>query len=371
MNPPQPGPPRTWAMSHPGSLAIIVLACLVVLCAGVHLAAPVLIPMIIACYLAIVSVPAVVTLRARRVPVPLATLLALIVVTGVLAGLVGLVVRATAELATRWPIYQSLLLKEAQELSGWLARQGLEPSLSEFVAPTTVGALVAGLVSDVASLLWSLTLAVIIAAFLLLRFVPIVGTSAHVVSEPLLRAVREVNRYVIIKTATSAATGLLVGTLTWLLDADLPLLYGLLAFVLNYIPNLGSVIAAVPPVVLALLQQGFGEAVVMASGYLAINVTIGNFIEPRIMGRALGLSPLAVLLSVIFWGWLLGVTGALFSALLTLLVKLLLLATEDLRPLGRALGPRRLPGEEPALADASLIDEALPQTVPPRGAAGS
>lgn len=97
-------------MSHPGSLAIIVLGCLVVVCAGVNLAAPVLLPIIIACYLAIISLPMVVALRARHLPVSAATAVALSIVTGVLAGLIALLVRASADLAARWPIYQALLL---------------------------------------------------------------------------------------------------------------------------------------------------------------------------------------------------------------------------------------------------------------------
>ena len=356
-------------MSHPGSLAIVVLACFVVVCAGVKLAAPVLVPIIIASYLAIISLPMVVAMRARRVPVPVATAIALIVVTGVLSALVALLVRASADLAARWPVYQALLVAEIERISRFAEAQALSLSFFDFVAPTTVGALIAGLVGDIAKLLWNLALALIVAAFLLLRFASVVGTSTHGATAPLRQAAREVNRYIVIKTATSAATGLCVGVLTWQLGADLPLLYGLLAFLLNYIPNLGSIIAAFPPIVLALLQQGAGPALLMAAGYLTINMILGNLIEPRIMGRALGLSPLAVLLSVIFWGWLLGMIGALFSALLTLLVKLLLLTAEDLRPLARALGPRTQGSAEAGTRDASLIDEALPQTLPPAGGA--
>ena len=352
-------------MSHPGSLGIIVLGCFVVLCAGVHLAAPALIPIIIASYLAIVSLPLVVALRARRVSVPIATTLALVVVSSLLAALVALLVRASAELVTRWPSYRALFMREAEELTRWLHEHGLPFSPFDVITPAAVGSLVAGFVSDIVELLWSGMLAVIVAAFLLLRFAPMVGSSARVMSEPIRRAVREVNRYILIKTAVSIATGLLTGALSWLLNADLPLLYGLLGFLLNYIPNIGGVIAAVPPVGLALLQQGMADALLMAAGLLTIHVIIGNVIEPRIMGRALGLSPLAVLLSVLFWGWLLGVIGALFSALLTLLVKLVLLATEDLRPLGLALGPRGQLSAERMHPHAPLVDEALPQTVPP------
>ena len=112
---------------------------------------------------------------------------------------------------------------------------------------------------------------------------------------------------------------------------DFPLLWGLLAFLLNYIPNIGSIIAAVPAVLLALVQIGPGRAIVIAGGYVAINLLIGNLIEPRVMGQGLGLSTLVVFLSLIFWGWVLGPVGMLLSVPLTMTLVMALESQEDTR----------------------------------------
>ena len=125
--------------------------------------------------------------------------------------------------------------------------------------------------------------------------------------------------------------GLLIAAWLWLLGVDFPLLWGLLAFLLNFIPNIGSFIAAVPAVVLAFLQLNLATAAYAAAGYVALDFVIGNVIEPRLMGRGLGLSSLVVFLSLVFWGWVLGPVGMLFSVPLTMIVKIVLDSSDDLR----------------------------------------
>ena len=102
------------------------------------------------------------------------------------------------------------------------------------------------------------------------------------------------------------------------------LLVGLLAFALNYIPNIGSVLAAIPPILQVLVFGGLYEALVVLAGYLIVNLVFGNILEPRVMGRGLGLSTLVVFLSLIFWGWLLGPVGMLLSVPLTIIAKIAL-----------------------------------------------
>ena len=107
-----------------------------------------------------------------------------------------------------------------------------------------------------------------------------------------------------------------------LLGIDFPVIWGLLAFLLNYIPNLGSIIAAVPPVLLGYIQFGIGRALLVAAGFVVINVVFGNGIEPKLMGRKLGLSTLVVFLSLIFWGWVWGPVGMLLSVRMTIVEKI-------------------------------------------------
>jgi predicted PurR-regulated permease PerM len=112
-----------------------------------------------------------------------------------------------------------------------------------------------------------------------------------------------------------------------------------IAFLFNYIPNIGSIMAAVPTVLLALVQLGPGTAVFVALGYLVVNVVLGTFVEPYLMGRTLGLSTLVIFLSLIFWGWLWGPVGMLLSVPLTMVVKIMLEHTEDFRWVAVLLGP--------------------------------
>ena len=143
--------------------------------------------------------------------------------------------------------------------------------------------------------------------------------------------VKQVQRYLAIKTLISVATGICVGLWVSLLGLGFPLLWGLVAAIFNYIPNLGSILAAIPPVLFAIVQFGPGHAAVVAIGYLVINVVFANFLEPYLMGRRLGLSTLVVFLSLVFWGWVWGPVGMLLSVPLTVIIKIALENTEDFR----------------------------------------
>ena len=141
----------------------------------------------------------------------------------------------------------------------------------------------------------------------------------------------QIVRYLEMKTLISVLTGVLLGGWTALLGVPFPLLWGLLAFALNFIPNIGSILAAISPVLLALILHGGGRAGLVAVGYLAVNIGIGNLLEPRLMGRRVGLSTLVVFLSLILWGWVWGAAGMLLSVPLTMVVKIMLENSRDLK----------------------------------------
>ena len=150
--------------------------------------------------------------------------------------------------------------------------------------------------------------------------------------------VRSVQRYMAIKTAASVVTAVLIGL--WLRIFEVPYLplWMLLAFLLNFIPNIGSIIAAIPAVMIAWLELGTMPAVGCAVGYIVVNVVIGNFLEPRFMGRHLGLSPLVIFCSMMFWGWVLGPIGMLLSIPLTMTVHLVLNGFDDTRWIATLMG---------------------------------
>ena len=151
--------------------------------------------------------------------------------------------------------------------------------------------------------------------------------------------VNDVKNYMAIKTLISLFTGAVVAVFVFMMGLDYPLLWGMLAFALNYVPNIGSIIAAVPAVLLAVIQIGLVKAMIIATGYVVINLVMGSVIEPRFMGKSLGLSTMVVFLSLLFWGWILGPVGMLLSVPLTITAKIALDSREESRWIAVLLGP--------------------------------
>jgi AI-2 transport protein TqsA len=243
------------------------------------------------------------------------------------------------------PRYQERLAQTTVAIQEWLARQGVETgeiagALDPGILLDVVGFTVAG----IATLLSNLFLVLLTMSFILLEAVSFTRKLRQVRSVPegeadyLSGVPGEVLRYLWLKTLISVATGVLVGLWVAALGVDFAVLWGFLAFVLNYIPNFGSVLAALPAVLLAIIQMGPGWAIVVALGYVAINLLMGNLLEPFVMGRRLGLSPLVVLLSLFFWGWVWGPVGMLLSVPLTMVIKIVMENTPQLRWLALLLG---------------------------------
>jgi len=145
---------------------------------------------------------------------------------------------------------------------------------------------------------------------------------------------KSVQQYLGLKTLVSFITGALVAMALWLLGVPFALLWGVLAFMLNYIPNIGSLVASIPPIAIALFQFGsIGKTLVVAAVITIIQFCVANFLEPKLMGRGLNLSPLVVLLALVFWGWMWGVIGMLLSVPLTAALKIALEEVEVTRPI--------------------------------------
>ena len=130
----------------------------------------------------------------------------------------------------------------------------------------------------------------------------------------------------------------LIALWLWIVGVDYPVLWGVLMFLLTYVPNIGSILAALPPTLLALAQLGAGSALLTVLGYLVVGNVVGNILEPKLMGRGLGLSTLVVFISLVFWGWVLGPVGMILSVPLTSLVKIGLESGEETRGFAIMLG---------------------------------
>jgi predicted PurR-regulated permease PerM len=164
----------------------------------------------------------------------------------------------------------------------------------------------------------------------------------HQVFPRFTRFVDDMQRYMVIKTLINLATGILITIWLYILNVDFPILWGFLAFLLNYVPTIGAIIAAVPAVLLTVVQLGIWRAVLAAAGYLVISLALAYGVEIKLMGRKLGLSTLVVFLSLIFWGSLLGPVGAVLCIPLTMTLKFAFESNESTRWIAVLLGPEPL-----------------------------
>lgn len=327
-----------------------VLASVVVVVAGLKLAGSILSLFFLALVLAILTLPVMMWLRRHGVPSPVAILISVLLVAAVVGGLLLLASQAFAEFQARYPAYEIRLLLLWGIWEATLAEVELPVVGNVFAALTDLFSFEAAL--DLATGTIQRVLALVTDTFLVLLIMVFILAEAAVFPRKLRMAlgeggddsirltkiVREVQTYLTIKTLVSLATGITIGLFAAAIGLDFPVLLGLIGFVLNYIPTIGSVIASVPAVLLALIQFGLGSALGVGVVYLGVNTVFGNIIEPNLMGRRLGLSTLVVVLSLIFWGWVWGPLGMFLSIPLTMILKILLENTPDLRWMAVLLG---------------------------------
>jgi len=327
------------------SRAVLVLAAVIIIIAGMKQSASLMVPFLLSVFIAVLSLPAMNALEKFGLSAGISLL---IVVLGVLvAGMMlsWLIGSSIDEFSSSLPQYQQQITLYKNQLLSRLDGIGVEIPKSfggDMLDPNAAMRLVSSVFKSFGSVLTNSFLIFITVIFILLeaksfskKFARITDGQSHFVDD----FVGKLNGYMGIKTWTSMLTGVLVSLWLWLLGVDHAQLWGVMAFLLNYVPNIGSFIAAVPAVLLALVQLGPGSALLAALGYLVVNIIIGNVIEPRFMGKGLGLSTLVVFLSLVFWGWVLGPVGMLLSVPLTITVKLALDSKPETRWLGVLLGP--------------------------------
>ena len=329
------------------SAAVVVLAVLAALFA-MREAQAIVVPTLMAFFLALVAESPVRWLAKKGLPRLPASLLVVAAIATVLVVIGVLIGTSVPELAERAPEYQQRLRSEIDAL---LARADNLPfgadvaGIINKTSPDASLSLASAVLSGVTDLFSNAFLIMLLMILMLLE-IPIFLTKIDLLGGShgtWLSIAKSVRGYLGIKTLTSLTTGVLVAIMLSAMGIDFAVLWGLLAFLLNYVPNIGSVLAAVPAILLALIVDGLTAALLVTVGYLLINGIIGNVVEPRIMGQGLGLSTLVVFLSLILWGWLLGPVGMLLSIPITTTLKIVLETKESTRPLALLLGSGKAP----------------------------
>jgi len=327
---------------------LVRAAALVVILGGLKLATPLVVPILLAAFLAVVSAPLMFWLVQHGVHRYVAVMVALSADVGFFGAMMALAVSGLNALVSSMPRYEARVEVVRAEASTWLMQQGL-PGVGE-LAPKAlfyddVSVVMAEGLGQLAWVLSSLVLVLLIVAFLLVEMLGIEDKLRHVFRHPELgieqfrRAAMHVQRYIVVKTAANALTGVLVWVWLAAFRVDFAMLWGICAFMLAYIPTLGSVFVGVPVLLVTVLQYGFGTTLVVGTGYALINTAIAALVEPRVFGQALGLSPLVVFISMVCWGWLWGPVGAVLSVPLTVMVKIALAYVDGYEWLSKMLGP--------------------------------
>jgi len=322
-------------------------AAFVVVVAGMQAAASLLVPFLLAAFIAIICLPPLNWLTARRVPSGAAVLIIAlaIVLIGMLIG--AFVGSSIADFSHNLPTYQLRLKALTGNTLHWLTGMGItisSRSVLDALDPSAAMGMAGKLLAGLGNALANTFLIVLTVIFLLIEATSlphkwrVMGNNAPSM-QGFESFVASVSAYFSIKTWVSLATGVFISIWLAVIGVDYPLLWGLVAFLFNFVPNIGSIIAAVPAILLVLVQLGGGEALLAGLGYVIANVVMGNVVEPKFMGKGVGLSTLVVFLSLVFWGWVLGPVGMLLSVPLTMIVKLALESRQDTQWLAVLLGP--------------------------------
>ncbi|MDP3848891.1 MAG: AI-2E family transporter [Luteolibacter sp.] len=355
---------------------LLLLAALVIAVAGLRMAQNFFLPVLLAFFVATVSFPITRALTRRKMPRWIAVLLTVLVDFSFIAGVVLLGVVLMQDLQDKWnskyaaQIYQQvrdgsqILAEKLDQLGVENAQEKIRIAVENNLASLQqirferIWDLGTGVLGQLVGFFGAAVIFLILTVFMLAESEQF-GRRLQAISQAqgpnisrMLSATRDIQRYLAIKTVVSLVTGFLAGLLCWAAGLDFFILWGIVAFALNFIPVIGSLIAGVPPIILALLVAGVPNALLVAGGYLLINNFLGNFLEPILVGRRFGISTLVVVISVMFWGWVWGPLGMLLAVPLTMVLKLILDGSEEFRWIGVAIS-----SDDPRLsADTKLLE---------------
>ena len=325
---------------------LVVFAAFVIVVSGLKMAGPLLVPFLLAVFIAMIVSPLLAWLKSFRVPSVLAILMVVLLLLGVGLILGAVIGSSLTDFRQEVPAYSQKLSAMSERAQQWLSLRGFEIDAQQWQNSFDPGAVMKLVGSTLASFGNVMTNAVMILLTVIFILTENIGFGEKlrlargkgVSAEWLSKFSGSVHSYLAIKAAISAGTGVIIFIWLTILGVDYAVLWGLLAFLLNFVPTVGSFIAAVPAVLLALVQLGALYAGLSLGGFIVVNLVMGNVIEPRLMGKGLDLSPLVVFVSLVLWGWVLGPVGMLLSIPLTIMIKIALESQHETRWISVMLG---------------------------------
>ena len=330
---------------------LVKIAALIIILAGVVYAKSIITPFLLALFISIVCEQPISWLEKRKMPRWLALIIVLIGLIFVFSGFAFLIGETVSSFSGNLSKYESTLTDISGSFVQFLNEKGMnihQDQLFNIVQPAKILEFTASALNKLISMMGNTFLIFLIVLFTLTEFgsfaikakAVLVGSDKSV--SYFSTILQNIRHYLGIKTLICLLTGILVYLALLIIGVDYPLLWALIAALMNYIPNIGSIIAALPAVLFALIQLGLGGAIWTLASFMVVNNVLGNFIEPKIMGRGLGLSTLVVFLSLLFWGFIFGTVGMFLSVPFTMTIKIILEQNEKTKWIALLLGT---PGE--------------------------
>ena len=328
------------------SSALVKIAAVVIILAGLIAAKSIVIPILLAIFITILISPLLLWLQDKGLHEGLA-LLGIVGILVVMMTLIGMLVSSSLHaFSMNLPVYEEKLRVLLSGFERYMSAKGFvfsDTSMSDIINPSKMALFASGVVKGLGSVLTNGFMILLLVTFMLLEVtafpkkLQMIHVDASTHADEFLSNVKQ---YMLIKSVFSLMTGVFIYLCLFVLGLDYALLWGVLAFMLNFIPNIGSIIAAVPAVLLALVQLGFIGAIEVAVIFMVVNVVVGSVLEPKYMGKGLGLSTLVVFLSLLFWGWVFGPIGMLLSIPLTIMLKLALQTNSETKWIAVLLGSK-------------------------------
>ena len=324
----------------------IIMASVVIILAGVKSASAIVIPFLLSLFIAIILSPFYTFFTKKRVPSGLALLIVISLFLILILLVVKLIGTSISDFSANIDIYTQKLSLQYNTLALYAKNLGIEipiDSIQNIFDMKRIMIFSSTILHSLGTLFTNGFVIILTVIFMLLESTHFVTKIdlADEKKETLMHIemiASNIKHYMVIKTLISFATALIVWVALLVIGTDYAFLWAVLAFLFNFIPNIGSIIAAVPTVLITLVQLGSASALLVISLYVGVNVVMGSIVEPKVMGKGLGLSTLIVFLSLLFWGWLLGIVGMLLSIPLTIMAKIIFDANTNTRWISILLG---------------------------------
>ncbi len=324
----------------------ISLAAFVIIVAGVKAASAIVIPFLLSVFIATISAPAIFWLEKLKIPRILAFLMVLALVIFMLFGFGYILSTSVDSFLANTPQYAEKIKEIIGAVQVVLDKFGIKISkndLETILDPSGVLNFAGGFLKSFTAVL-SKSFIIFLGVTFILFETSSLKTKIYLLTKqdqskdnPFEKFSQKLNSYLAIKTVISFITGIIVTIGLSIIGVDFALLLGVIAFLFNYIPSIGSVIAAIPAILVALVGLDFNSVLMVIVLYLSVNIIMGNVIEPRYMGKGLGLSVVVIFFSLIFWGWVLGSVGMFLAVPLSMTIKLAFESNPATKPIAMLL----------------------------------